>query len=139
MDSSDYPRTLSVIFPRFQLQAKSVEHKEDTHGERDFIYKFGQDRYTEEVTCPFTCSCEISQGCDFICRCGAQEAYAKTFVELPTKDQYYTVVVLRPNDTTRVLPFGWPNCFLDFPPTLSQLALLPLCGTACLACREAII
>lgn len=63
-----------VIFPRFNI---------NENGE----IEFGQDRLNEKFIYKYKCRCEIYQGGDFVCDCGAQKKnvddYAKTFKKVP--------------------------------------------------------
>lgn len=112
---------LDVIFPRIRWDEtkRQLLFGADKLNEADFKYVA-------------KCTCEIYQGCDFVCGCGAADknvaAYANIFKEAGP-DTVYQVATISSNPS--------PGAWLEYPPNHKQLAKdLPLYGTHCIACRD---
>jgi hypothetical protein len=127
----DWKRGLvGVIYPRFKFV-----WNEDTKSVQSII--FGGDRLSEpNYDYPAKCVCEIYQGCDFLCRCGAEDknaqAYQESFEVADSPTQTYQVCWL----DIREEGYVW----LESDSMPSQKEWLPKCmpmqRTSCLACRD---
>jgi hypothetical protein len=121
--------TVGVIYPRFHIPWNADKQTMST-------IELGTDRMTNApFQYPVNCVCEIYQGCDFCCSCGAEDAnvkeYAKSFKVCDK--QTYQISWLPLDKHTG---YSWME-FPTKPANQEQIPQCqPLCGTACLACRD---
>jgi len=144
--ANDWPNSLTVIFPRMRLKRRvglPYDPKKDD-GEEKYTYEFGVDRMTEKYETSKICTCEFRQGDDFVCHCGAQQSdYQSTFVRTAYPNRHildgeekvplYKTHMLVPHAGTRgasttpyALPWAWPYIWVEFPPSLEDVQMLPL-------------
>lgn len=120
-------KEFQVIFPRFRITRNPTD-------EKSVKIELGVDRMTEShFQYPQLCTCEIYQGCDFFCQCGAEEAtkkkYAESFKPVDIEKTQFQLVSIDANEFTASYHINFP-CFDD-----PELAFdLPLEGS-CLGCK----